>query len=108
MKIELIHNSRDTIKKKKSRNYQSKEFAIAVSNLKEEVFIVYIFSLAILDINIYLSPRVQIAFFLANKALIDVLSLYTNYTNIFLSELIVKLPEYIKINNRLIFMEKGR
>lgn len=72
------------INKKRVKIVYWKEFITAALNLKEESFVIYIFSLSTKDINIHQSKRVSIASVLKDKALVDILSDYTNYTNIFL------------------------
>ena len=47
----------------------------------------------------HLLKRGQIAYLKVNKALIEVLSEYADFANVFLSKLVAELSEHIEINN---------
>lgn len=49
--------------------------------------------------DIYLFYRAQVALLIQNKVFMVILSEYTNNTDILLPYLVVKLSEYIEINN---------
>ena len=76
-----------------------KEFAATALNLKYETFIVYVASLNFNSLNIHLSYRPQIAGMIAEEASTKIFTKYVNFTNVFSSDLIPKLPKYTKINN---------
>lgn len=70
--------------------------------MRYEVFIVYIAALNIsfdLGNNVYPSKKAQIAHLKINKVLTKVFSKYTDFEDIFLPKLIIKLPEHTRINN---------
>ena len=46
--------------------------------------------------------RAQIAYLKANKALIEILSKYIDFANVFLSKLAVEFAKYSRINNPVI------
>ena len=49
--------------------------------------------------KIHLLKMVQITYLKANKALIEVFCNYTDFAEVFLSKLVIKLPKHLKINN---------
>ena len=52
--------------------------------------------------------KAQITILLFNKVFIVILTEYSNYNNVFLPKNIVKLPEYIKINDHTIKLEESK
>ena len=80
-----------------------KVFAIAALNLEHKTFVVYRAVLCIdFDNNVYISKKAQMAYLKVNKALIKVLSKYTDFIDILLPKQAAKLPKHIKINNHTI------
>lgn len=73
------------------------EFIAIAFDLKNEIFIVYVVFL--ISFNIHLFHKAQITLLKAGKSLIVILLKYVNFANIFSSELIAQLSEYIKIND---------
>ena len=77
-----------------------KEFAVVGLDLKYLIFIIYVVTLSIdLSNEMHPSSRAQIVYVKANKAFIKVLSKYTNFGDIFLSLLTLKLLKYLGIKN---------
>lgn len=87
-----------------------KEFAALALDANSEIFVVYVVALNIKSTNIaiHLSPVAQIKLLKVNKVLITVFAKYSDYTNIFLLKLTMKLPEYTGINNHAIDLEKDK
>lgn len=54
----------------------------------------------------YLFKRTQIVFLLINKAPIDILGKYANFTDKFLPKAVVELPKYTSIYNHSINQKK--
>lgn len=54
------------------------------------------------------SHRSQIALFIIDKASIEVLEEYAEYADKFFEEVAVELPKYMKINNHLNDLKKGK
>ena len=87
-----------------------KEFAAAALDADSETFVVHV---AVLDIKgtnmaVYPSWAAQIGLLKANKAPTTVPTKYSNYTDVFSSELAAKLPEHTGINNHAIELEDGK
>ena len=77
-----------------------KKFAIGALNPKYKIFIVYIAAFSVdSDDEVHPSKKAQIAHLIANEVLIKVFSKYTDFADVFLPKLVVKLLKYIKINN---------
>lgn len=53
------------------------------------------------------SRKAQIASFITDAVSIEVLEKYAEYANVFSKKVIVKLPEYIEINDHSINLEEG-
>lgn len=80
---------------------RKKVFIVAILNLKNEAFTVYIASID-QNSDVYTSFKTQIVFLKANKISIFVLSEYADFTDIFYKDLVAKLLKYPKINNHVI------
>lgn len=78
------------------------EFAAIALNIKYETFIVYILSLNSTPLNVYLSHKPKIASLIAKEALREVFVKFANFADVFFSDLMFKLFEYIGINNHAI------
>ena len=52
--------------------------------------------------------KAQVKTFIFNETLTIILIKYSDYSNIFLTENIAKLPEYTRINDHIIKQEKGK
>lgn len=86
-----------------------KVFAIKVFNLKNEIFIVYISSLFISNINkVYPFCRAQIALLKVDKTLITVFSKYYDFADVFYPELAAELLKHKKFNNYVINLVNGK
>lgn len=57
---------------------------------------------------IYLFCIAWMAFFKTDMAFTKIFSKYLHYANVFLANLLIKLPEYNSINNHIIKLEKGK
>ncbi len=87
---------------KKEKQIKKKEFIIVVFNLDYKVFIIWVTIFNIcsnLDTKVYPSKIVQRAYAKEDKVSIEVFSKYTDFANIFLSKSVVKLFNYMFINN---------
>lgn len=86
-----------------------REFVTMTLNENTKTFIVYIANLLIfLIINIDLFCQTEVGLLLVNKASVKVLFEYSNYGDIFLSELAIELTENISINKYAIELIKGK
>ncbi len=82
---------------------RKKEFAATALNPEHKAFIVHVAALSIdLGDKMNLSRRAQIAYLKADEAPIKVLSEYADFADVFLPNLVVKLPEHMKINDHAI------
>ena len=85
-------------------------------DLKHETFIVQIasfdsaafFNSTMLDTNIYLSNRPQIAGFIDEEAFTKIFNKYVNFADVFFLDLMSKLPKHIKINDHTIKLYNGQ
>ena len=78
-----------------------KEFAKTSLNKNSETFFLYVVALKA-KVSIYLSRIAQIADLRWDKAPIKILAKYSDYTEIFLSNLAIELPENIHMNEHAI------
>lgn len=86
-----------------------REFVTMTLNENTKTFIVYIADLSIfLIINIDLFCQTGVGLLLVNKMSVKVLFEYSNYGDIFLSELAIELTENISINKYAIELVKGK
>ncbi len=67
-----------------------------------ETFVIYITDLSALVIQIHRFCQTQIRLLMDNRALIEVLPEYLDYTNVFLNNFVIKLFENTGINNHSI------
>lgn len=67
-----------------------REFAKEVLDENAETFVVYI--IILLTLLIYSSPNTQLGLLLADKPSIEVPPKYSDYTDIFLFDLAIRLP----------------
>lgn len=82
---------------------KKKKFVVILLNLDHKVLEIYIIAFNIsFDIKIYFLKRAQIAHLKINKAFIEMPNIYTNFKNIFLAKLTIKLFKYTGINNHVI------
>ena len=83
-----------------------KEFAAATLDPRHETFVVHVASLeypsSTQDDNIYPSCEAQIAVLVTNKASTSISTKYSNFTDIFFSELASELLEHTMINDHAI------
>ena len=79
-------------------------------NTDSETFVVHVAVLDIKGTNMTVHPfwAAQIRLLKANKAPIIIPTKYSDYTDIFWSELAVKLPEHTNINDHAIELENGK
>ena len=79
---------------------KKKEFAETNLNLEHEAFVVHVAALNIDPIiELYPLKSSQIAHLKADEASTKVLGKYTDFVNVFLLKLTIKLPKHIEINN---------
>lgn len=83
-----------------------KKFTSTIPDLENKIFVLYVAFFISFDINIYLFYRVQVALLIYNKASIAASFEYVDFADIFSSNFIAKLLEYIGINNYLINLIK--
>lgn len=83
-----------------------KEFVVILLDPNNEAFMVHIISL--IDFDIYLSCRAQIALLIQNEVFIAILSKFIDFADVFSSDLVTELPENIRINNYLINLVEGQ
>ncbi len=80
-----------------------KEFAAAALDPEHEAFVVHVAALSVdSGDEVHPSRRAQIAHLKADEAPTEVLSEYTNFTNVFSPKLVAELLEYTGINNHAI------
>ena len=92
-----------------------KEFAVTAFDSEHETYVVHIGSVSsivlpnfsLLELNVHLFHRPKISGLVAEKTLIKVLAKYSDFANIFSSDLISKLPEHTKINDYAIKLVDG-
>lgn len=86
-----------------------KEFVSLVFDLNNKIFVVYVTFLINLNLSVKVYPfyRTQIAFLKADEALTSVLFKYTNYVDVFLKDLAIKLLKYSRINDHAINLAKS-
>ena len=79
------------------------KFAIAVLDPKHKTFVIYVTALSI-NLNNEMQPlkKAWIVYLKANKVLTKVFCEYIDFAEVFLSKLVAKLSEYIRINNHAI------
>lgn len=82
-----------------------KEFAVLVFESDYKTFTVYI--VILISINVHPFCRAQIALLIQDNTFPTISSKYTDFANIYSFNLIVKLLEYIKINNNPISLVKN-
>ena len=82
-----------------------KEFAAAVLNPEHETYIVHVASFSsipLVALNVYPSQRFQISGLIAQEAPTKVPNEYSDFADVFSSDLASELPEYTGINNHAI------
>ena len=95
---------------KKVKLINKKEFTAAALNVNSKTFVMHIVALDIEGTNMAIHPfwAAQIRLLKANKALTTVSTKYSDYTNVFLSELAAELPEHTGINDHAIELEDSK
>lgn len=81
-----------------------KKFVKAALVKNIETFVSYV--VVLLVMLIYSNRPCQIRLLLANQIIIKVFAKSFDYTDIFLSDFIIKLSKYTRINNYIIKLEK--
>lgn len=89
---------------KKVKLINCRKFAAMALNKNVKTFVVYI--AALLAILIYSIKKAQIELLLANKTATGVPPEYSNYANIFLSNLVMELLKHTGINNYTIKLKE--
>ena len=86
------------------------EFATAALDPGHEIFVVHIASLESpnQESDVHPSCRAQIAALVANKAPTSISSKYSDFADVFFSELLSELPEHTKINDHAIELVDDR
>lgn len=82
---------------------EKKEFAVAVLNWEDEIFVINVTFFANFNI-IYSFDRAQMILKQIDEAPTTVFANYSDFINVFSPELIVKLWKYIRINNYAIYL----
>ena len=87
-----------------------KEFAAAALDADSETFVVHVTALDIEGTNMAVHPfrAAQIGLLKANEASTIVPTKYSDYTDVFSSELAIELPKHISINDHAIELEDGK
>ena len=94
-----------------------KEFAAVALDLEHEIYLVYVVSfrsilliasLGSISLNVHLSRRPHIFGLIAKKASTKVPTKYSDFADVFFSDLVFKLPEQIKINDHAIKRVDGQ
>ena len=89
-----------------------KEFAAAVLDPEHETYIVLVASLSsaplIVSLNVHPSRRPQISGLIAEEASTKVLAEYSNFADVFSSDLATKLPKHTEINTYAIDLEENK
>ncbi len=101
--MEVLHHWQILPTTKRVGLIRKKAFAIEVLDSEHKVFMIYITALSINSGDeMYPLKRAWIAYQKIDKALTKVLSEYTDYVDLFLTKLAVKLSKYTGINNLII------
>lgn len=85
-----------------------KEFAKAVLDPNQEIFIILCTNLFVEPIKVYLDCKVQINALISDKALIILLAKYSDFENVFSKESNAVLSVHTEINTHAINLEKGK
>ena len=85
-----------------------KEFVIAVLDVNNKIFVVYVTIRKQEKMPIYSERQAQVGALPFDKAFIEVLIEYSDYSNIFLAENTAKLPKNIGINQHAIKLKEGK
>lgn len=84
---------------------RKKKFSITTFHYKNETYVVYIASISI-DLDVYLSCRVQITLLKTDKYSTSISSKYVDFVYIFFYNLVAKLSKQTKINDHPIDLIK--
>ena len=94
---------------------EKEEFAAAAFDSKHKTFVVYIASLFAtslsftpLNVDIYLLHKPQIVELITKEASTNIFNEYADFTDVFFSTLMSKLPKYTEINNNAIKLVNGQ
>ncbi len=80
-----------------------KKFAATSLNLEHEFFVVHVVALGVdLGDEVYPSKKTQIAHLKVDEAPTKVFSEYTDFVDVFSSQLAAELPKHMRINNHAI------
>ena len=85
-----------------------KKFIIAVLNVNSKTFVIYMAIWKQEKMPMHSKKQAQVRVLLFNKAFIKVPAEYSNYSNVFSAENIVKLPKNIKMNKHAIKLEDSK
>lgn len=89
---------------------KKKEFAVIAFNLEYKIFIVYIAlisSTPLINIDMHLFCKPQIASLIVEEAFTKVFAKYTNFVNMFFLDLTSKLFKFTRINDYTIKLVDG-
>ena len=90
-----------------------KKFAAIALDLKHETYVVHVRSISSnalpssFPLDIYPSRRPQISGLIVEKTLTKVSAKYSDFVDVFSSDLVFKLPEYSRINDHAIELVNG-
>ena len=103
--MEVLHYQKRTSNHQTRRVDKKKEFAVAVLDLEHKTFIVHVVILSVdSGDEVHPSKRAQIVHLKVNDAPIEVSIEYTNFADIFLPKLAVKLLEHGISNHAIEFV----
>lgn len=84
---------------KKVEIINRKKFAAAALEPEKEVFVVYVTTSEVQEVDAHLIKKAEIAFFLTEKGPAKVPNNYANYADMFLLEPTAKILKHNKMNN---------
>ena len=88
--------------------FDKKDFIIAALNANTETFVVHVAIREQEEMPIHSKKQANIKFLLFNKAPTKILAKYSNYSDVFSVEYVVKLLENIGINEHAIKLKEGK
>lgn len=100
--MKIVHHCQDFSQYSTTGTGWKKEFATVAFDLENEIFVVYVTTLASSNSDIYPFRQVQIGFLKTDKAPTAVPNKYADLADVFLSNLVIELPKHTGINNLII------
>lgn len=88
---------------------EKNKFVAATFDENTKTFVIYVATLSVaLTMQVYPFRQTQVGLLLVNKAFIKILSKYSNYTDVFLFNLVVELPGNMRMNEHAIKLIKAK